>query len=298
MALLLLTPANAAGAFPDDDGAVDFTHVDTLQAVRVRPEASSKGGAQYSVDVSHLLHEGRARVCQGTLSVDGHRQGEVVCKIGCGSQVVERIRKEADLYRGKLAPLQGRYVPTFVGLFEGETEDGETACLVLTHEGERMQQSLYISGIDLRKRVMDALVAVHQAGVRHSDFGEHSIVIRKDNTPVLVGFGGAEDHDCHLGIDIRFYQPQPHNQAVACEEVYWACVVAAVWLPATVEFLNSPVPIQWALEGSDSLVAHAPKGTDPDLARMHAELTREDLLEWIEERELYDGQPLPIKMRD
>ena len=66
--------------------------------------------------------------------------------------------------------------------------------------------------------------------------------------------------------------------------------------PATVEFLNTPVPIQWALEGFDCLVAHAPKGTDPDLACMHAELTREDLLEWIEERELYDGQPLPIKI--
>ena len=161
---------------------------------------------------------------------------------------------------------------------------------------------------------MDALVAVHEAGVRHCDFSEHSIIVREDNTPILVGFGGAEDHDCHLGIGIHFYQPQPHHDAVACEEVYWACVVAAVWLPgvwtlpfprrpnfmavspATVEFLNSPVPIQWVLEGTDSLVSHAPKGMDPDLARMHAELTREDLLEWIEERELYDGQPLPIKI--
>ncbi|RPD82739.1 hypothetical protein L226DRAFT_36200 [Lentinus tigrinus ALCF2SS1-7] len=208
--LLLLTPANVAGAFPVDDGAVDFTHVDTLQAVHVRPECKLKGGAQYSVDVTHLLHEGHTRVCQGTLSVDGHRQGEVVCKIGWGSQVIERLRKEAGLYRGKLASLQGRYVPTFIGLFEGETEEGVTACLVLTHEGERMQQSLHISGIDLRKRVMDALAAVHQAGVRHSDFGEHSIVIREDNTPML---------------------PQPHHEAVACEEIYWACVVAAVWLP-------------------------------------------------------------------
>lgn len=64
------------------------------------------------------------------------------------------------------------------------------------------------------------------------------------------------------------------------------------------DFLNSPVPIQWALDGSESLVAHAPKGTDPDLARMHAELTREDLLEWFEERELYDGAPLPVKILD
>ena len=58
------------------------------------------------------------------------------------------------------------------------------------------------------------------------------------------------------------------------------------------------MPIQWALESFDALVARAPKGTDPDLARMHAELTREDLLEWIEERELYDGQPLPVKIVD
>ena len=67
---------------------------------------------------------------------------------------------------------------------------------------------------------------------------------------------------------------------------------------ATVEYLNTRVPIRCALQGRDALAAQAPKGTDPDLARMHAELTREDLLEWIEERELYDGQPLPIKMLD
>ena len=62
--------------------------------------------------------------------------------------------------------------------------------------------------------------------------------------------------------------------------------------------MNSAIPIEWALEGFDSLVARAPKGTAPDMARMHAELTREDLLEWIEERELYDGQPLPVKIMD
>ena len=73
-----------------------------------------------------------------------------MCKIGSGPQVVARLRKEADLYQGKLTALQGRYIPTFVGLFEGETEEGDTACLVLAHEGERMQQSLHISSIDLR----------------------------------------------------------------------------------------------------------------------------------------------------
>ena len=47
------------------------------------------------------------------------------------------------------------------------------------------------------------------------------------------------------------------------------------------------------LEGAGALVARAPKGTTLNLARMHAELTREDLLEWVEDRE-----PLPVKMLD
>ena len=67
---------------------------------------------------------------------------------------------------------------------------------------------------------------------------------------------------------------------------------------ATVEFLNTSIPVEWALEGFEELVARAPKGTDPDLARMHAELTRVDLLEWIEERELDHGQPLPVKIAE
>lgn len=78
---------------------------------------------------------------------------------------------------------------------------------------------------------MDALLAIHKAGVHHGNFCEGSVVLQSTNTPMIVGFGGAEEHDCNLGIDVQFYKPQPHNQDVACEEIYWACVVAAVWLP-------------------------------------------------------------------
>ena len=143
--LLLITPACVPGSFPAD-GSFDFTRVDTLQAVRV-PDQDS---AHYSVDISQVLSEGKTRVCRGTLSVDGCRQSDVVCKIGHGRQLVDRLRKEADLYQGRLASLQGQYVPTFIGCFEGTTEAGETACLVLTYEGDCMEQSLYISCIELR----------------------------------------------------------------------------------------------------------------------------------------------------
>ena len=79
---------------------------------------------------------------------------------------------------------------------------------------------------------MNALLAVHKAGVHHGAFNEAHIVVRDgDNAPLLVGFGSAHEHACHLGAPIEFYAPQPHSAAVGCEEVYWACVVAAAWLP-------------------------------------------------------------------
>ena len=156
--LLLLTPAAAPADVEDDvnvcvdgsatdAGSSDLTAVDSLEAAHVPvPEC----GERYSVDVTALLHEGTSRVFRGTLFVDGSRHSEVVCKIAHMPEGVERIRKEAGLYRGQLAPLQGLYVPTYVGLFEGTMEGNETACLVLSYEGEAMQTSLYTSGIDFR----------------------------------------------------------------------------------------------------------------------------------------------------
>ncbi|KAM5539891.1 hypothetical protein V8D89_006394 [Ganoderma adspersum] len=300
--LLLLAPASddktSAGAEEDPESS-GFTTVDSFEAIHTPP--GDLKDARYSIDVSDLLHEGTTKVYRGTLSVDGrrHRNADVICKLARGKTSVEALHREADLYRGRLAPLQGRCVPTFLGLFGRETEGEERACLVVTYEGAVMQQSLYTSTIDFRKKVVNAILAVHKAGVHHGAFNEAHIVVRDgDNAPVLVGFSTAEEHVCHLGAPIEFYAPQPHSTVVGCEEVYWACVVAAAWLPATVEFLNTSIPVEWALEGFEELVARAPKGTDPDLARMHAELTREDLLEWIEERELYDGQPLPVKIAE
>ena len=79
---------------------------------------------------------------------------------------------------------------------------------------------------------MNALLAVHKAGVHLGAFNEAHIVVReRDNTPLLVGFGSAEEHACHLCAPIKFYAPQPHSAAVGCEEIYWACVIAAAWLP-------------------------------------------------------------------
>ena len=265
--LLLLTPACDSSPAADDGAdpdSLEFTAVDALQAVQVESEDASR----YSVDVSALLHTGETgcRVFRGALSIDGCRHSEVVCKMGQGPRLVERIRKEAELYRSELKPLQGRYVPTFVGLFEGNMEGGETACLVLTYEGEPMQLSLYTSGIDFRcvltslsprprahtravpptlraprrKKLIAAMLALHKAGVQHGDFHERSIVLRaSDNAPVLVGFGSADAHHaCRLGCELTFYEPQPHSDAVRCTELYWASVVAAVWLPGARPLLS------------------------------------------------------------
>ena len=151
--LLLLAPArDDRTSAPAEEGSdpLGFTTVDNIEAIHAPP--GDLNDARYSIDVSEVLHEGNTRVYRGTLSVDGHRHrtSDVICKLARGRGSVEALHREADLYRGRLAPLQGRYVPTFVGLFGGETESGETACLVLTYEGTMMQQSLYTSTIDFR----------------------------------------------------------------------------------------------------------------------------------------------------
>ncbi len=151
--LLLLTPAcndrTPAGA-DEASESLAFANVDTFEAVHT--SSGDLKDVRYSIDVSELLHEGNTEVYRGTLSVDGrrHRNANVVCKLARGKSSVETLHREADLYRGTLAPLQGRYIPTYVGLFGREAEGGETACLVLTYEGVVMQQSLYTSTIDFR----------------------------------------------------------------------------------------------------------------------------------------------------
>ncbi|KAH9934050.1 uncharacterized protein BXZ73DRAFT_77143 [Epithele typhae] len=337
--LLLLSPVGSptdSDSDADDDG-LEFTAVDSFHGVQ------SQDGSRYSVDLSALIHHGTTRIFRGTLSADGIPYTEVVCKVGTGPRLVERIRHEARLYRTKLAPLQGRFVPRCFGLFEGVVEGVETSCLVLSYEGEPTQHSLHTTGIDFRyvlgtfllhrvsstpwgasvgrRKAVSALQALHKVGVAHGDFNERSIVLRPTSCPVLVGFGGAVEHCCNLRHPSSSTSPSRNattSRATSCtgrvsclpsgfpvcafilSSAYETSWQSLPLLPpvATVEFLNCHVPIRCALEGCDSLMACAPKGTDPDLARMHAEMTREDLLEWIEERELYDGQPLPIKLKD
>ena len=151
--LLLLAPAGddktPAGA-EEGSEPLGFSTVDSFEAIHTPP--GDLKDARYSIDVSDLLHEGNSKVYRGTLSVDGrrHRNADVVCKLARGKTSVEALHREADLYRGRLAPLQGRCVPTFIGLFRGEKGNEERACLVLTYEGAVMQQSLYTSTIDFR----------------------------------------------------------------------------------------------------------------------------------------------------
>ncbi|KAH9923209.1 uncharacterized protein BXZ73DRAFT_51069 [Epithele typhae] len=225
--LLLLSPVGSptdSDSDADDDG-LEFTAVDSFHGVQ------SQDGSRYSVDLSALIHHGTTRIFRGTLSADGIPYTEVVCKVGTGPRLVERIRHEARLYRTKLAPLQGRFVPRCFGLFEGVVEGVETSCLVLSYEGEPTQHSLHTTGIDFRRKAVSALQALHKVGVAHGDFNERSIVLRPTSCPVLVGFGGAVEHCCNLGHPIKFYEPQPQCDDVACDELYWACVMSAVWLP-------------------------------------------------------------------
>ena len=97
------------------------------------------------------LHDGRAHP---ELPTHPKRQHTHHSYAAHTRTLIKESRRPAGVLTGDLggsvaypnmAHVLARRVPK-----RGETEEGETACLVLSYEGERMQQSLYIAGIDFR----------------------------------------------------------------------------------------------------------------------------------------------------
>ncbi len=89
-----------------------------------------------------------------------------------------------------------------------------------------------------RYQAVNALLAIHKAGVEHNDFAERNIVVSKDKKGcpyvMVVDFGMASDHTCELQLDtIAPYGLAPTNREFLCDELYEVCRIADVWLPST-----------------------------------------------------------------
>ena len=64
---------------------------------------------------------------------------DVVCKIAWGKKTRASLRSEVSIYTALVA-LQGKQIPQLYGVFHGETDEGKIGCIVMSYEGERLQE--------------------------------------------------------------------------------------------------------------------------------------------------------------
>ena len=80
----------------------------------------------------------KARLVSEGDPTKGH---DVVCKIGWTADHIEALRREKDAYL-KLADLQGRFIPYFMGVFEGEVDDSPMVYLIMSYAGGPLKRPL------------------------------------------------------------------------------------------------------------------------------------------------------------
>ncbi|OBZ74459.1 hypothetical protein A0H81_05251 [Grifola frondosa] len=223
-----------------------------------------------------FLHSGNSKVYRGDLCCDGQEPRDVVFKIVYGEKSINRMQCEAGLYQKELRDLQGEVVPRFYGLFEGETGDGQTGCLVLGYIGKTLEYYLYAMNNKFRCAVINAILAIHCTGVEHCDFDERNIVVDENNKPFIIDFDSSKRHHCGLAMRIKFGAKKPERHEIGCDELYDAAQMAEVWTPRLVLYIHRYVPIEFAKD-VETLMTKAPKGLSAKAARCAAEATLQDL---------------------
>ncbi|KAI0689756.1 hypothetical protein C8T65DRAFT_817590 [Cerioporus squamosus] len=229
------------------------------------------------------------------------KKRDVVCKVAYRERQIEALRKEADVYHTKLLSLQGTIVPLMYGCYIGDTDEGHMGVLVLQYCGVPLTYELQYYALTVRYQAVNALLAIHKAGVEHNDFAERHIVVSKDKKGypyvMVLDFGMACDHTCKLQLDtIVPYGLAPHNRDFLCDELYAVCRTADIWVPRYAHFFGSLIPVQHATS-VDSILQHAylPILVKESLARECAQKTIEELAEEREKRMAMDADPVPIE---
>ncbi|OBZ72963.1 hypothetical protein A0H81_07220 [Grifola frondosa] len=204
------------------------------------------------VDVEPV-HEGNCYIYYGNLIVEDRPSRKVVCKVGYLRSASLRLQKEAGFYAKELKEFQGDTIPVCYGLFSGEMEEGTASCLVTEYCGEMMKCPLFGMDWEFKQKVIQALVDIHWAGVKHNDFSERNIVVNSDNQPFIIDFDHAEPHECGLTMSIEFHTQEPDPDELGCLELYKVTNNSGAWFPRYIRYMHADVPVAWALDGPERL---------------------------------------------
>ncbi|KAI9057564.1 hypothetical protein FKP32DRAFT_1598133 [Trametes sanguinea] len=235
---------------------------------------------------------------------------QLICKVAFGRRWFKLLKEESLLYEGKLKPLRGTVVPHYYGFFAGDTYEGMTGVMVLEDCGQPACDSIEHQPLWFRALVLEALVAVHRAGIAFQDpvmSLESNVVIRYDpasdkHVPKFVSFSKlnvtALHHDCPYDSDdvkIGEDEPEPFREDVSCRRLWAAFISTNLFTPSHVDVFETSVPFEYVTD-AETLKAHVcfPEGASQ--SEIEREIASALFLraEWLEEREKYGYRPIQM----
>ncbi|KAL6301409.1 hypothetical protein BKA93DRAFT_919830 [Sparassis latifolia] len=230
-------------------------------------------GLQFVISNTKQIHDGHSQVYRALLACEGHRSEDVVCKVVFGKRKIARLLHEAEIYR-QLRILQRDVIPGCYGLFEGELEDGPSACLVTEYCGKPLVTTFNRLDLQLRICLVDALTEIHAAGVQHGDFRECNVVLYQNRQPTIIDFGRAERHQCLCHKPIMFDVTEPFQHKFRCNELWCICIDCKLWTPNMVRYLTGYAHVGY-LESPELLASLAPADVPEEEALEQARLVIE-----------------------
>ncbi|TRM67176.1 hypothetical protein BD626DRAFT_426999 [Schizophyllum amplum] len=188
-----------------------------------------------------------------------------------GGQLKDGFRKEALTYRWHLSKIQGVAVPKHYGVWYGRTSWGATvACAIMEWGGHPYDCRVVdpqLTRPDRRTKVMQALKAVHDAGLQHNnlipDTSLHFLYDLVEEKASIVDFSNAEKHKCMLRMEMKAYTTPPLPHIFGCDEL-WD-------LATTIGFFG-----QGPFDGPNA---------DPEVLAMYAAVARQDQEKMVRRKE-------------
>ncbi|EMD36074.1 hypothetical protein CERSUDRAFT_96299 [Gelatoporia subvermispora B] len=247
------------------------------------------GEGELNISILNNFKRHTSPVLQCTLTNSVSQTFHVVCKFGTGQKRIDAIRNECKIYERKLQHLQGTIVPRCFGIFQGIIYGRLEVCLVTEYCGT-VVKDLYKTDWEFRTDTINALVSVHQAGVRYgrrSLFRPNKVLVNSEGRPVLFNFDTAEEHTCeHDPSKVTFtaHARCPPGEDFYCSELFYASDTALdLWELDSVILWNRHISRD-IFHDMDAVIAQAPASLPRVMAREEAKAVIKEFLDNLERR--------------
>lgn len=79
-----------------------------------------------------------------------------------------------------------------------------------------------------RKAILNALLNIHKAGIRHGDVVDENIVFNENHQPFFIDFERAKTHDCPVD-EVHEGVQAPSEYDFGCDELYEYTLNSGIW---------------------------------------------------------------------